>query len=188
MEVDVSIVRIRKNPVSEVQLFRGTLHLVLDLDLILDSLQQGDDGLCRLENVRSCIPGVVVTLFTDQSTRAVVDLLSEAGIPWPNHLLSESGVNMHHRTLTGELTADPGYREWFDFHHETSNHPGAMKAIGVEYLDIPVFTEREGRKGRSSDARINRVFQLDSTGLSGVVRLLLSYVSGGGQWRLLKAC
>lgn len=190
-------------------LLETNLHLVLGLDLILGNLGHGDDGIRRLENVRNCLPGVTVTFFTDLRASDAVELLSEASILPPDHLLAEVGMTLHHRSAAGDMEADPDYREWLDFQYETKNRLGVAKAIGLEYLemcwhsprplmvvgspgsdlpilglaDIPVFTEIPGTKGGIPAVLTCRPFHLSLPALSEVVKLLLAYLSArSGDW------
>lgn len=189
------------------------LHLVLDLDLVLESVKRRDDGICRLENVRSCLPGVTLTLFSDRQGDLAMNLLSGAGLLPPEHLLANSGLVVLHRDAHSHMERDPDYREWLDFQYETRTRPGSAKAIGMEYLeicwatprplmvvgrpgpdapilglaDIPVFSEEAGSQDVQSGLLTCRAFQVGPPVLSGVVRLLLAYLAGGRSFQVGQA-
>ena len=181
------------------------LHLALDLALVLESEARGDDGVRRLENARSCLPGLAVTFFTDLQAGAVLDQLILAGIRQPDHLIAEAGKVVQHLDPAGELNLDPSYGERLGPRNGTRPRPGAAKGIALEYLDtcwgtprplmvvgrpgpdspmldladIPVLTDILGRRGKLLAYLTCRVLHQDAIGLTEVVRILLAYVASG---------
>ena len=112
------------------------LHLVLDLDQILEALALDQEDLRRLDNVLRGFPGIVFTVHSDLPSGRAIRLLETLNICRPEHLLADSGMEVCHRDAGGHLVQDPEYREWLGHRSRFRPCGGAVRAISLEYLEI----------------------------------------------------
>ena len=94
---------------------RLALHLVSDLDgtWILDT-PAGEAGLFRLEAFLDRHPDIVLTFATGRGLASALALLAARIRRLPEHLVTDVGTALYHRTPDGRWIEDPGYRAWVD--------------------------------------------------------------------------
>jgi hypothetical protein len=181
------------------------LHLMLDLDQILEALALDQEDVRRLDNVLRGFPDIVFTIHSDLASGRAIRLLETIDIRQPDHLLADSGMEVCHRDAGGHLVQDPDYREWLGHRSRFLPCGGAVRAIGLEYLEIAWATPRPlvatGRADRdrsllglaelpllrpgylspATPLRIPqaRFLALPAPGLSDTLRILLAFLASG---------
>lgn len=178
------------------------LHLVLDLEQVLESRVLDPEDLQRLKNILRGFPGVMLTVHTDRPVDAARHLLKQTRL-LPDHLLSDSGTVVCHREEGGGLVQDPDYLEWLAFQGNFRPRAGAAKAVGVEFLeigwaaprplvvtgradldlsllglaDLPLLRPGSSQQASPSSFLKTRPFALTTPGLSETLRILLAFLS-----------
>jgi hydroxymethylpyrimidine pyrophosphatase-like HAD family hydrolase len=94
---------------------RLALHLVSDLDgtWILDT-PAAEAGLRRLEAFLDRQPGIVLTFATGRGLGSALALLAARVRRMPEHLVTDVGTALFHRSPGGRWSEDPSYRAWVD--------------------------------------------------------------------------
>lgn len=120
----------------------ASLHLVMNLDQILEAAEAGGEDLARLGNVQRSFGGFVLTICSDRSPDESLELLSLAHAQWPHHLLTDGGRTIHHLTRQGGMEPDQDYDEWLDSQGAARPHERGVAAAAMEYLEICWNTPR----------------------------------------------
>ena len=89
-----------------------SLHLVSDLDGTWIPAEDLDEGLRRLEAFLARQPGIVLTFATGRGLASALALLERRVVRMPDHLVTDVGTALHHRTRDGGWEEDRAYARW----------------------------------------------------------------------------
>jgi len=89
-----------------------SLHLVSDLDGTWIPAPEQMAGLGRLEAFLAAHPGIILTFATGRGLASALDLLERRVGHLPQHLVTDVGTTLHHRTAQGGWVEDLAYARW----------------------------------------------------------------------------
>jgi len=90
------------------------LHLVSDLDGTWIPAPDRAEGLRRLEAFLQGQPGIILTFATGRGLASALALLEQRVGRLPEHLVTDVGTALHHRTPDGRWSEDQAYARWVE--------------------------------------------------------------------------
>lgn len=88
------------------------MHLISDLDGTWLHPRSAPSSLRRLEAYVTAAPDITLTFATGRTLVSALGVLEGRIQRWPDHLITDVGTAIYHRTLQGGWAEDRGYAAW----------------------------------------------------------------------------
>ncbi|WP_005032472.1 HAD-IIB family hydrolase [Holophaga foetida] len=88
------------------------MHLISDLDGTWLHPRSAPSSLRRLEAHLAATPDITLTFATGRTLASALGVLEGRIQRWPNHLITDVGTAIYHRTIQGDWDEDQDYADW----------------------------------------------------------------------------